>query len=253
MNYQDNDYQDNEYEDNEYKQEDITEEVKPPSADFKFKEKRKEERRVLNPARLVKVVIYYDNDLVIEKWVSVVDVSRHGMKIILDIPLKLADNVKIDFYTSKEPVSTEARIAWCKELVRGSGLFAAGLDLAKLSQENYEIINNFLMNFAPFEERKAVRVKKPFLVELRTEKETKRFYTYAVDLSITGMRIISDFELDADDIVLIKAILGPDQTGYIKARIVWQQTKSFGVMIGINFIEASNEDIKKISDFIYGT
>lgn len=219
--------------------------------DFKIKERRKEERRILSPARLVKTIIYYDQELIIEKWVSVVDISPHGMKIIIDIPLKLADNVNIEFFTSKEPVSTEARIAWCKELIRGSGLYAAGLDLAKLSSEKFEVINNFLINFAPFEERKAVRIKKPFLVELKTQKESKKFYTYAVDLSITGMRIINDFELPSEEIILIKAILGGNETDYIKAKVVWQENKTFGVMIGINFIEANQEDIKKIENFIY--
>lgn len=226
---------------------------KPSLIDLKFVERRKEERKILSPARLVKVVIHYDPDLIIEKWVSVVDVSRHGMKIILDIPLKLAEKVNIEFYTSKDPVKTEARIAWCKELIKGSGLYAAGLDLAKLSQENFEVINSFLLNFAPFEERKAVRVKKPFLVELKTQSEVKKFYTYAVDLSITGMRIINDFELPSDELILIKAILGGIETNYIKAKVVWQETKTFGVMIGINFIEADNEDIEKIKNFIYAT
>ncbi|MFN3477782.1 MAG: PilZ domain-containing protein [bacterium] len=237
-------------ENNSYELEEELEE-KPPLVDFKFKEKRKEPRKVLSPARLVKTVITYDKDLVVEKWVSVVDVSRHGMKIILDIPLKLAENVKIQFYTSNQPLEIEGKIAWCKELIKGSGLYAAGLDLAKLSQENYETINNFLINFAPFEERKAVRVKKPFLVELKTQSETKKFYTYAVDLSITGMRIINDFELPTEEIILIKAILGGDETDYIKAKVVWQEQKSFGVVIGINFIEANNQDIEKIKNFIY--
>ncbi|MCS7164964.1 MAG: PilZ domain-containing protein [Candidatus Calescibacterium sp.] len=228
-------------------------ENKLPLVDLKFKERRKEERKVLSPARLVRTLIYYDEDLVVEKWVSVVDISRHGMKIIIDIPLKLADSVKIQFYTSKDPVETEGRIAWCKELIKGSGLYAAGLDLAKLSQENFETINNFLMNFAPFEERKAVRVKKPFLVELKTQNEVKKFYTYAVDLSITGMRIINDFELPTEEIILIKAILAGNETGYIKAKVVWQETKSFGVVIGINFIEAEKEDIEKIKEFIYSS
>jgi len=233
-------------------EEEIEEELdKPPLFDFKFKEKRKEERRILSPARLVRMVIKYDEELEIDKWVSVVDVSRHGMKIITDILLKLADNVEILFYVAKEPVKTEGRIAWCKELIKGSGLYAVGLDLSKLSQESYEAVNSFLINFAPFEERKAVRVKKPFLVELKTEKEVKKFFTYAVDLSITGMRIINDFELPNDEIIYIKAILAGNETDYIKARVVWQETKSFGVMIGINFIEAKQEDINKIEEFIY--
>ncbi|MCX7758294.1 MAG: PilZ domain-containing protein [bacterium] len=234
-------------------EQEIIEEEKPPLVDFKFKERRKEERKILSPARLVKIVVHYDQDLIIEKWVSVVDISRHGMKIIIDIPLKLAENVKIEFYTSKDPIQTEARIAWCKELIKGSGLYAAGLDLAKLSQESFENINSFLMNFAPFEERKAVRVKKPFLVELKTQKEVKKFYTYAVDLSLTGMRIINDFELPTEEIILIKAILGGSETEYIKAKVVWQENKTFGVVIGINFIEANNEDIEKIKDFIYSS
>lgn len=243
---------DNNFENSEqFVEEEIEEDQ--PLVDFKFIEKRKEPRKILSPARLVKTVIHYDKDLIVEKWVSVVDVSRHGMKIILDIPLKLAESVKIQFYTSQEPIETEGRIAWCKELIKGSGLYAAGLDLAKLSQDNYEAINNFLMNFAPFEERKAVRVKKPFLVELKTQSETKKFYTYAVDLSITGMRIINDFELPKEEVILIKAILGGNETDYIKSKVVWQENKSFGVVIGINFIEANNEDIEKIKNFIYST
>ncbi|MCS6955670.1 MAG: PilZ domain-containing protein, partial [Candidatus Calescibacterium sp.] len=103
-------------------EQEIIEEEKPPLVDFKFKERRKEERKILSPARLVKIVVHYDQDLIIEKWVSVVDISRHGMKIIIDIPLKLVENVKIEFYTSKDPIQTEARIAWCKELIKGSGL-----------------------------------------------------------------------------------------------------------------------------------
>ncbi|MGB9639013.1 MAG: PilZ domain-containing protein [bacterium] len=226
----------------------------PVLVDFKYskaKERRKEERRILEPARLVRIIIYYSQDFIVDKWVSVVDISRHGMKIISDIPLKLEDNVKIEFYVSKEPVSTEGRIAWCKELIRNSGLYAVGLDLAKLKDADYETIDKFLINFAPFEERRAVRVKKPFLIEVRYLDEVQKFYTYAVDLSITGMRIINDFELPVDQPILIKAILGNEETDYIKAKVVWQQEKSFGVVIGLNFIEANNDDIKKIEDFIY--
>jgi hypothetical protein len=226
----------------------------PVFADFKYaktKERRKEERRVLEPARLVRIVIHYSQDFIVDKWVSVVDVSRHGMKIISDIPLKLEDNVKIEFYVSQEPVETQGRIAWCKELIRNSGLYAIGLDLANLKEVDYEVINKFLLNFAPFEERRAVRVKKPFLIEVKYLDEVQRFYTYAVDLSVTGMRIINDFELPTDEPILIKAILGNEETDYIKAKVVWQQEKSFGVIIGLNFIEANSEDIKKIENFIY--
>jgi hypothetical protein len=228
----------------------------PVLADFKYtkaKERRKEERRVLEPARLVRIVIHYSQDFIVDKWVSVVDVSRHGMKIISDIPLKLEDNVKIEFYVSQEPVETQGRIAWCKELIRNSGLYAVGLDLANLKEADYEVINKFLLNFAPFEERRAVRVKKPFLIEVKYLDEVQRFYTYAVDLSITGMRIINDFELPTDEPILIKAILGNEETDYIKAKVVWQQEKSFGVIIGLNFIEANSEDIKKIENFIYSS
>jgi len=228
----------------------------PVFADFKYakaKERRKEERRVLEPARLVRIVIHYSQDFIVDKWVSVVDVSRHGMKIISDIPLKLEDNVKIEFYVSQEPVETQGRIAWCKELIRNSGLYAIGLDLANLKEADYEVINKFLLNFAPFEERRAVRVKKPFLIEVKYLDEVQRFYTYAVDLSITGMRIINDFELPTDEPILIKAILGNEETDYIKAKVVWQQEKSFGVVVGLNFIEANNEDIKKIENFIYSS
>jgi hypothetical protein len=228
----------------------------PVFADFKYtkaKERRKEERRVLEPARLVRIVIHYSQDFIVDKWVSVVDVSRHGMKIISDIPLKLEDNVKIEFYVSQEPVETQGRIAWCKELIRNSGLYAVGLDLANLKEADYEVINKFLLNFAPFEERRAVRVKKPFLIEVKYLDEVQRFYTYAVDLSITGMRIINDFELPTDEPILIKAILGNEETDYIKAKVVWQQEKSFGVIIGLNFIEANSEDIKKIENFIYSS
>jgi hypothetical protein len=228
----------------------------PVFADFKYakaKERRKEERRVLEPARLVRIVIHYAQDFIVDKWVSVVDVSRHGMKIISDIPLKLEDNVKIEFYVSQEPVETQGRIAWCKELIRNSGLYAIGLDLANLKEADYETINKFLLNFAPFEERRAVRVKKPFLIEVKYLDEVQRFYTYAVDLSITGMRIINDFELPTDEPILIKAILGNEETDYIKAKVVWQQEKSFGVVVGLNFIEANNEDIKKIENFIYSS
>lgn len=228
----------------------------PVFADFKYtnvKERRKEERRVLEPARLVRIVIHYSQDFIVDKWVSVVDVSRHGMKIISDIPLKLEDNVKIEFYVSQEPVETQGRIAWCKELIRNSGLYAVGFDLANLKDADYEVINKFLLNFAPFEERRAVRVKKPFLIQVKYLDEVQRFYTYAVDLSITGMRIINDFELPTDEPILIKAILGNEETDYIKAKVVWQQEKSFGVIIGLNFIEANNEDIKKIENFIYSS
>jgi len=228
----------------------------PVFADFKYakaKERRKEERRVLEPARLIRIVMHYSQDFIVDKWVSVVDVSRHGMKIISDIPLKLEDNVKIEFYVSQEPVETQGRIAWCKELIRNSGLYAVGLDLANLKDADYETINKFLLNFAPFEERRAVRVKKPFLIEVKYLDEVQRFYTYAVDLSITGMRIINDFELPNDEPILIKAILGNEETDYIKAKVVWQQQKSFGVVVGLNFIEANNEDIKKIENFIYSS
>jgi hypothetical protein len=228
----------------------------PVFVDFKYtkaKERRKEGRRVLEPARLIRIVIHYSQDFIVDKWVSVVDVSRHGMKIISDIPLKLEDNVKIEFYVSQKPVETQGRIAWCKELIRNSGLYAVGLDLANLKDADYETINKFLLNFAPFEERRAVRVKKPFLIEVKYLDEVQRFYTYAVDLSITGMRIINDFELPTDEPILIKAILGNEETDYIKAKVVWQQEKSFGVVVGINFIEANNEDIKKIENFIYSS
>ena len=228
----------------------------PVLVDFKYtkaKERRKEERRVLEPARLVRIVIHYSQDFIVDKWVSVVDVSRHGMKIISDIPLKLEDNVKIEFYVSQNPVETQGRIAWCKELIRNSGLYAVGFDLANLKDADYETINKFLLNFAPFEERRAVRVKKPFLIEVKYLDEVQRFYTYAVDLSITGMRIINDFELPTDEPILIKAILGNEETDYIKAKVVWQQEKSFGVVVGLNFIEANNEDIKKIENFIYSS
>jgi hypothetical protein len=228
----------------------------PVFADFKYaktKERRKEERRVLEPARLVRIVMHYSQDFIVDKWVSVVDISRHGMKIICDIPLKLEDNVKIVFYISREPVETQGRIAWCKELIRNSGLYAVGFDLANLKDADYETINKFLLNFAPFEERRAVRVKKPFLIEVKYLDEVQRFYTYAVDLSATGMRIINDFELPTNEPILIKAILGNEETDYIKAKVVWQQEKSFGVVVGLNFIEANNEDIKKIENLIYSS
>jgi hypothetical protein len=246
----------NNLENTEESMEDNEIENTPVFADFKYaktKERRKEERRVLEPARLVRIVIHYSQDFIVDKWVSVVDISRHGMKIISDIPLKLEDNVKIEFYVSQEPVETQGRIAWCKELIRNSGLYAVGLDLANLKVADYETINKFLLNFAPFEERRAVRVKKPFLIEVKYLDEVQRFYTYAVDLSITGMRIINDFELPTDEPILIKAILGNEETDYIKAKVVWQQEKSFGVVVGLNFIEANNEDIKKIENFIYSS
>ena len=241
-----------------------------------FKERRREPRKILEPARLVKIEIP-DGDSYKSFYVSVVDISRHGMKLISDIPIEPEQKIPIKFYLEREPEEITARIAWCKELM--PRLFAVGLDLREMSKEQYEKIDQFLEKFAPYEERHAVRVKRPFLVEILSvvspetgeeipidqldESLPNKFFTYATEISTGGMRIINDFKLPEDKLIKFKIYLGKgDQDNEtnenmkaveVLAKVMWQQPKPFGVLIGLQFENVSQETVDAIKSFIFSS
>jgi len=236
-----------------------------PFVDSKVIERRREPRKVLEPARLVRIEVPMDDGLK-SFYVSVVDISRHGMKLISDIPFERDLKVPIKFFLEKEPEEINARIAWCKELM--PKLYAVGLDLKEMTEEQYSKIDQFLEKFAPYEERRAVRVKRPFLVEILglispetgeeepleelPEEYPQKFFTYATEISTSGMRIISDFRLPENKIIRFKIYLGKDKDPVeVKAKIMWQQRKSFGVIIGLQFEDVSQDVVEAIRSFIF--
>ncbi len=230
-----------------------TEEEWEPFMDRRFVERRREPRKILEPARLVKIEIPDDGDNTRSFYVSVVDISAHGMKLISDVPLEPELKIPIKFYLEREPEEVNARIAWCKELM--PQLYAIGLDLREMTEEQFKRIDGFLEKFAPYEERRAVRFKRPFLVELEYQEDdrtlTRRFFTYATEISTGGMRIINDFKLPEDIPLKFRIFLGKDNVVELKARVVWQNTKSFGVVIGVQFEEADEQVTQKIKEFIF--
>jgi c-di-GMP-binding flagellar brake protein YcgR len=101
------------------------------------------------------------------------------------------------------------------------------------------------------ERRKYPRIGVSFPVECNVLSQRLYFYTVSKDLSLGGIKILSDDFIPKDNIIRVRVNL-IDETVSLKARVAWCNSKrvSEKYLIGLEFIEISQENQRNVFRFL---
>ncbi len=229
---------------------DITEIKGEGSVPSGFKERRKYKRKSLKLNKIFAAKAGQGLDMV-PLYIYIMDMSLGGMRITTDFNLPLDDpfhlEVRLDVPT---PLETKAEVRWKKKLLGGT--YMMGIKFLELSDKALQVIRDFMDRHSPDGKRKAFRLDRVLAVQMNVEGEREKFYTLTMDLSPQGMRITNPFPLPENKNMEIKLMLDfEDRPVNIKAQVRWQKKTSYDrYMIGMEFIEISDEDARRINRYI---
>lgn len=101
------------------------------------------------------------------------------------------------------------------------------------------------------ENRKFPRAGVSFPVECKSLSAKKYFCTVSRDLSLGGVKIISNYFLPKDDTVKVSVNLINNVLN-LKAKVAWcnQERKSDRYSTGLEFTETNETSLKKLSSFL---
>ncbi len=87
-------------------------------------------------------------------------------------------------------------------------------------------------------------------VEIKLNNENSAVPGILLDISTQSIGLLSFKEIKPDTILSFSLNLQNVKTGNIKARVIWVKEMGNTYRLGLEFIDISQNDIKKISDFI---
>ncbi len=102
------------------------------------------------------------------------------------------------------------------------------------------------------ERRKYPRIDVSFPVECNILAQKIYFYTISKDLSLGGIKVLSDDFIPKDNVVRVRVNL-IDEIVSLKARVAWCNRKrvSEKYLMGLEFVEISQENQKNIFRFLH--
>jgi c-di-GMP-binding flagellar brake protein YcgR len=101
------------------------------------------------------------------------------------------------------------------------------------------------------ERRKYPRIKVSFPVECKVLSQRIYFYTVSKDLSLGGVKILSDEFIPKDNVIRLRVNL-IDEMLHLKARVAWCNRKRISerYLMGLEFVELNEENQRNIFRFL---
>jgi c-di-GMP-binding flagellar brake protein YcgR len=192
-------------------------------------------------------------------YLHLVDISDGGLRVNGDVefPLEGPFDLKVATEAFGPEVSSlysEIRlkcvVAWQKRLL--GGMFVSGLRFTDLSDEARDAIRSILKICSPDGRRLRFRLNRVLGVGIGLDDETRWLYPLALDLSVEGMRVRIDEQLQTGQKFPLQIFLEFDlPTVQMQAEVVWrEEIGPSRYQIGLRFSELNEDNAKTIQDYI---
>lgn len=211
-------------------------------------ERRTEKRKAIQLNKIFSAEMHTQEEIH-PFFLYVVDMSESGMRITTDQPFPETASIPLKIQLD-EPLEVTAQVVWQRTLVGGTNVI--GMHFLVISPEDQEKVMKFMDKYSPEGRRRSFRLNRVLAVEMLMENVSQKFYPLTIDLSSKGMKLTNDFAIPEGIEIPFKILLDFDKPPIeVVGKVSWQKPTSFGTfMAGLEFIKISNEDDKRIDDFI---
>lgn len=210
--------------------------------------KRESERRQIHLHKTFNCEFAFPEENV-NHFIYIEDISLKGMQIHIDFPLPEDIDIPVIIHGHEE-LKLTIRKVWEKDLL--GGLEIIGVEFINLTEENRNQISRFIETFSPEGKRKAYRLTRVLAVEMLLGDQPKKLYALTQDLSVKGVRILLEDPISAGTVFPLKIMLSFDKPPVdLMCKVIWEKPTSFGKhLIGLEFTQISDEDAKRVNEFI---
>ncbi len=199
-----------------------------------------------------------------ECYLHLVDISEGGLRVNSDDPFPEGREFQLEIglaafgnelATRKPKQVFPVRLVWSKSLL--GGMVVTGLAFTEqLDGEGHEVVSAIMHGASPEGRRMHFRLNRVLGVEMGGGEaegdEIRWLYPLTLDLSVEGMRICLNEELQVGRRFPIKIFLEFDlPTVSAEAEVMWQETMPSGrVQVGLRFEGLSERDAAAIKTYI---
>jgi len=192
-------------------------------------------------------------------YLHLVDISEGGMRVNGDLEFNQAEPFTLtlqmeafgkDLAEEHPNLTLGCRVVWQKRLL--GGMFVSGLQFVDMSEENQTVVKKILERSSPEGRRLRFRLNRVLGVGIGLDEETRWLYPLALDLSVEGMRLRLDEEIEVGSIFPLQIFLEFDlPTVRVQAEAVWREEVGNGrYQVGLRFTEVSEDSAKAIQEYI---
>ena len=192
-------------------------------------------------------------------YLHLVDISEGGMRVNGDVefskeePFNLALQMEAfgkELAEEHPHLKLDCRVVWQKQLL--GGMFVSGLQFVEMSAETELIVKKILDRSSPEGRRLRFRLNRVLGVGIGLDEETRWLYPLALDLSVEGMRLRLDEEIEVGAVFPLQIFLEFDlPTVRVQAEAVWREEVGNGrYQLGLRFTEVSEDSAKAIQEYI---
>ena len=182
-------------------------------------------------------------------FVHIYDLSEVGMRVHTDFMFPENRDIGIKLFLDS-PVDLNVRLAWQKELI--GGMHVVGLAFAKVSDDQFAQVREFLERYSPENKRTSMRLQRMLMVEMMLGSISQKFGVFTLDISTTGIRISHDYPLPEDVDIPFRILLEYNKPPInVSARVTWQEENTLGqYIIGLMFKAPEPDVVERIETFI---
>lgn len=192
-------------------------------------------------------------------YLHLVDISEGGMRVNGDLEFNQAEPFTLtlqmeafgkDLAEEHPHLSLGCRVVWQKKLL--GGMYVSGLQFVDMTSENETVVKKILERSSPEGRRLRFRLNRVLGVGIGLDEETRWLYPLALDLSVEGMRLRLDEEIEVGATFPLQIFLEFDlPTVRVHAEAVWREEVGNGrYQLGLRFTEVSEESAKAIQEYI---
>lgn len=192
-------------------------------------------------------------------YLHLVDISDGGMRVNGDLEFSQAEPFRLtlqmeafgkDLAEEHPHLTLGCRVVWQKRLL--GGMFVSGLQFVDMTPENETVVKKILERSSPEGRRLRFRLNRVLGVGIGLDEETRWLYPLALDLSVEGMRLRLDEEIEVGSIFPLQIFLEFDlPTVRVQAEAVWREEVGNGrYQVGLRFTEVSEDSAKAIQEYI---
>ncbi len=192
-------------------------------------------------------------------YVHLVDISEGGVRVNSDNPFPKEGEIRLTFsldafgadLASEFRVQTfRVEVVWQKELV--GGMYVTGMKFVEPTDDNKTVVSKILERSSPEGRRLRFRLNRVLGVEIGKEEGSQWIYPLAEDLSVEGMRVRIDEELEVGEEFPIRLFLEFElPTVETRAKVMWREELGSGRhQVGMRFTEIDEANAKIIQDYI---
>ncbi len=192
-------------------------------------------------------------------YLHLVDISDGGMRVNGDLEFSQAEPFRLTLQmeafgkelAEEHPhLTLTCRVVWQKRLL--GGMFVSGLQFVDMSSDTETVVKKILERSSPEGRRLRFRLNRVLGVGIGLDEETRWLYPLALDLSVEGMRLRLDEEIEVGSIFPLQIFLEFDlPTVRVQAEAVWREEVGNGrYQVGLRFTEVSEDSAKAIQEYI---